>query len=388
MTLRVSTVLAHVAVLVLTAVPLTADTFTPTKFTDSFDGACNADCSLREAIQAANQNPGPDTIDLATGTYMISLPGANEDANATGDFDILGQLTVDGDGAKRTVLDGMDLDRLFHVPSGASVTINLVTIQNGMAGIGGGLYSEGNVTLAGCQVRDNVTTGFGGGVFAELPGSFFALNSLFANNTAQGGGGGAAFGADADLFNTTFSGNTAVTDFGGGAYVFSLTTVNILSGTFTGNSSFQGGGLLVEGDTLVNVANTVISGNLAPVGPECNGPIVSAGHNLVRDNATCSGFMGTGDQVGSMSLPLDAMLGPLANLGGGIDGHRPLTISPLINAASPAALGNPGACLSEDQRGVLRPQGGRCDIGAVEDDTIFTDGFERGDISAWSNVVP
>lgn len=89
-----------------------------------------------------------------------------------------------------------------------------------------------------------------------------------------------------------------------------------------------------------------------------------------------------------MSLPLDAMLGPLANLGGGIDGHRPLTNSPLINAASPAGLGNPGACLSEDQRGVLRPQGGRCDIGAVEDDTLFADGFERGDTSAWSGAAP
>jgi CSLREA domain-containing protein len=71
--------------------PALAAGFSVTKTTDTNDGACNADCSLREAIAAANAAAGADTITLPAGTYQLTLAnvGANEDSNTTGDLDIL-----------------------------------------------------------------------------------------------------------------------------------------------------------------------------------------------------------------------------------------------------------------------------------------------------------
>jgi len=70
----------------------------------------DGDCSLREAITAANA----DTITLPAGTYTLAIPGADEDGNATGDLDITSDLNVSGAGADTTVVDGNALDRAFE----------------------------------------------------------------------------------------------------------------------------------------------------------------------------------------------------------------------------------------------------------------------------------
>jgi CSLREA domain-containing protein len=59
-----------------------------TKTADTSDGTCDADCSLREAITAANANAGVDTVSIPAGTYTFTLAGAAENSNATGDYDI------------------------------------------------------------------------------------------------------------------------------------------------------------------------------------------------------------------------------------------------------------------------------------------------------------
>ncbi|NBC17018.1 MAG: hypothetical protein GVY18_06840, partial [Bacteroidetes bacterium] len=60
--------------------------------------------SLREAICAAN-NDSPRTVTLPAGTYVLSIPGTEEDGNATGDLDILDDLTLTGAGARTTTID-------------------------------------------------------------------------------------------------------------------------------------------------------------------------------------------------------------------------------------------------------------------------------------------
>src|SRR5262245_38264714 len=66
------------------------------------DGVCettvgpNNACTLRAAIQEANALPGPNTIHMPAGTYTLSLAGGDEDAAATGDLDITGDLTIEG----------------------------------------------------------------------------------------------------------------------------------------------------------------------------------------------------------------------------------------------------------------------------------------------------
>jgi len=107
-----------------------ATTFLVTKTADTEDGACNADCSLREAIIAANANPGPDDITLPAGVYTLSIGGTGENAAATGDLDITGNTVINGAGEGTSVIDGGDLDRVIHI-LGGPVTFNTLTFRTG-----------------------------------------------------------------------------------------------------------------------------------------------------------------------------------------------------------------------------------------------------------------
>src|SRR5262245_61176488 len=92
----------------------TAD-YTVTKTDDTNDGACDvSDCSLREAIIAANNNPGAETIALPAGTYVLTRTGTGEDLASTGDLDIRDDLTIDGDDPNTTIIDADNIDRVFH----------------------------------------------------------------------------------------------------------------------------------------------------------------------------------------------------------------------------------------------------------------------------------
>ena len=132
--------------------------------------------SLRSAIQAANAKPNSDTIILPKGTFTLTIPGANEDLDATGDLDINGNLTIKGKNANSTIIDGNNLDRVIQVLSG-KVQISGVTIEHGRAFEGGGiLNSGGKVTLTSVVVANNVAignagangvTGVGGGTVGE-----------------------------------------------------------------------------------------------------------------------------------------------------------------------------------------------------------------------------
>ena len=125
----------------------------------------DGDCSLREAIQAANTDTaidgcsagsGDDIITLSDGTYSISLAGKNEDNNATGDFDITQNLTINGIDAANTVIDANQADRVFHALNNALVVFNDLTIENGELlvaapttneGVGGGIWGETGTTI-------------------------------------------------------------------------------------------------------------------------------------------------------------------------------------------------------------------------------------------------
>jgi hypothetical protein len=95
--------------------------------------------------------------------------------------------------------------------------------------------------------------------------------------------------------------------------------------------------------------------------------VIDGGHDLVGVGAGCVGPSATrGDLVGTVTTPIDALLGPLA-----ASGPTPVAVpapgSPAIDAGDPATPGSGGgACEPTDQRGALRPIGARCDIGAVE----------------------
>src|SRR5437763_7386913 len=126
------------------AAPASATDFVVTKTADTNDGACDGDCSLREAIIAANANPGPDTIILGENqTYTLTLGPIDADgviSPGSGDLDITDSLIIDGN---ESVIDGNNLDRVFDITGPITVTLNYVTIRGGLAqgflSFGGGI---------------------------------------------------------------------------------------------------------------------------------------------------------------------------------------------------------------------------------------------------------
>ena len=143
--MRFFRLLVLTAILVVIASPLDlaysapVSTFTATSVLDSVDanpgnGECadsGRNCTLRAAVMEANAIAGDDTIVLLGDTYRLTIGGVAEDNAATGDLDILGNVTITGAGAEKTIIDPEQSgDRIFHILSGANVTISGVTIRN------------------------------------------------------------------------------------------------------------------------------------------------------------------------------------------------------------------------------------------------------------------
>jgi CSLREA domain-containing protein len=143
-------------------------TFTVTKLTDTADGACDTDCSLREAVIAANANPGADTIDFAlNGTFGLII-GGEDDTAAAGDLDLTDDVTISGAGAADTIIDANRMDRVFQVLPGVNAYFSQVMITRGRqrsGGDGAGIYNAGTLTLAHSTVSLNETNQNGGGIY-------------------------------------------------------------------------------------------------------------------------------------------------------------------------------------------------------------------------------
>jgi len=188
------------AVLVVCA-PAEAVTFNVTKPNDSADGSCDADCSLREAVIAANAAGGADTVLLPAGAYDLTIAdasaGIDEDAGATGDLDIApGGLTLQGAGAVATSIDAKTLgNRIVHVLgyySDSPIAIRGVTLE------GGDSSAQGGSAEGGSSVR----------VDDSFPGLVVTLDDVVVDKS---GAGASAVRSVATLVVTdcTFSGNAA-----------------------------------------------------------------------------------------------------------------------------------------------------------------------------------
>jgi hypothetical protein len=179
------------------------------------------------------------------------------------------------------------------------------------------------------------------------------LNSTISGNVANRAGGGIAFEEEVnlELISVTIFGNTADAD-----------GVDPMDGIPEG-----GGGLgIIEFEGFINtkMKNSILAGNTDPNGaPDCAWTIFSDGFNLLGNDEGCNFIEGTGDLVGTAGSPIDPLLDPnLQANGGTTPTHALLAGSPAIDAAG----GNVGCGVETDQRGVLRPQGPRCDMGAYE----------------------
>ena len=399
----------------------------------------DGDCSLREAIRAANLDTavdacpggsGDDLIVLPAGTYLFSLSGAGEDNALTGDLDITQNVTIHGAGSTSTIINANHFDRVFDVISPARATLSQMAVESGNDNgwCGGGIRNQGVLILTATLMVANYSSASGGGLCNEAGaaatldtvsfgnnsaahgaainnsgtltlthvsltfdnasgsagglynwGSATLTDVTFASETAAGDGGGIYNGGTITLTNTTLNNNKATTGNGGGIYnqyKMSLTNVtlsantadssnggaiyqwsyyasSLLNVTLNGNSANSGGAIYRDSARAgaVNLQNTIVANSSN--GGNCAGAITSLGYNLDSGN-TC-GFTQTGDLVNTNPL-----LEPLADNGGSTRTHALLPGSPAIDA------GTNINCPARDQRGIARPVGSACDIGAFE----------------------
>ena len=476
----------------------TVDRFDDDALADGCSGAAN-DCSLRGAISKANTDAQSTTIVLPDGTYLLTIPGADEDSNMTGDLDIQDDLEIKAAPDANPVIEQTVTDRVFETLLGigsltirgpmtitggnvvspspgnggglifadrsGSLTLEDVALVGGKAAGGGGCLSFldrsvgpstlslTNVTLSGCS-----SGGYGGGLLAKIGDSSATFDRLVVeDNTARYAGGGVSIlgSSTTVLFvESTIQGNVSedpVTGdgYGGGIYLGSAnariersTVAQNRAGVATGVTGY-GGGLYLS-DSGMTLRNSTVSGNVvegsvgqgtamilktdsgsstllveqstivgdptsslmwSAVGIFSNGAItfegsiVEGGCSIQNTGTfTSNGFNVERPIDGSVTTqcgltnPSDVLtsspfLSPLAGYGGPTQTHA-------LMAGSPANfLVSSTYCQATDQR--LAPRAYLfCDAGSYESSGqppgmwVFSDGFESGDVVAWSSSVP
>jgi len=278
-------------------------------------------CSLIEAIINANNDAATHSDCAAgSGTDMIVLPPGSTHM-LTGSFTnyhgytglpvISSSITITGNGSKITRKKSKLLNRLVAVASTGDLSLDNVTLSNGVESYGGAVYNRGTITITNSTISGN-RSNYGGGVFT--------------------------FGGTITVTNSTISGNTAAR-YGGGV---------VSHGTLTLNQS-------------------LISGNKARTGPEIDssGGVTADDFNLFGSNGDggITGFTpGASDIVPVPGVRITNIVAKLANNGGPTVTHALVPGSPALDAIPGA---DPG-CTGNDQRGMPRPQGTGCDIGAFE----------------------
>ena len=239
------------------------------------DGKCATDvgtCTLRAAIQEANEQGG-GTINLNPGTYVLRIaPDHTLPLAATGDLDIYGELTISGGGADKTIIDGGGIDRVFAMQVASRVSISDVTVRNGAAlagDDGGGIWNYGNLTLEHVIVTGNKTRvdasltadAPGGGIFNA--GALQLRNCKITDNTAVDMGGGIHNKGIMTVLQSSITNNSAATDRGGGVSNFNKAVI-VLS-TIAGNQATAAGGG-VENAGELTLTHSTVSGNTAESG--------------------------------------------------------------------------------------------------------------------------
>ncbi len=248
-------------------------------------------------------------------------------------------------------------------------------IENAVGQEGGGIYSSGTLTVTESSISNNTASGLGGCGIVNHMGNLEITSSTLSGNTDAGGlgfGGGIYnYAGTATLTNTTVSGNHPTSPYGHGGGIANLTAsvycipedpcppiswggvLTLKNVTISNNSAIEnGGGIFNELGSTVTLRNTIVADNAT--GGDCSGSMSSGGHNLDSDGSCNLG--GPGDLPGT-----DPQLGALNDNGGSTQTHALLAGSPAIDAGSDDCPPP-----NTDQRGVARPQGVSCDIGAYE----------------------
>ncbi len=391
--------------------------------------ADDGQCSLREAIIAANDNDagtsncvaGDDNDDTIDFDPVVFDPAATETILLGGSLpDITRDLIITGPGADALTIDGDNAFSIFTIDSGGSsrtLEISGLTLSGGSAVNGGAVFvnSGDTLELSFCTLMDNEASTDGGGIFNDS-GTVVVTECDIDDNEAAGLGGGISNknGGLVQLFQSTVSNNISDGDGGGihndegtveitdstiwrnvslarGSGIENLDTVELVNTTISGNIGIglsnatgadatltnctvaDNSGLGISNDAvgIVSLKNTIVADN-NDIFNECTGIIQSEGNNLASDGSC--GLTGPMDLLNT-----DPLLGPLQDNGGPTFTHA-------LDPASPAIdTGERLLWITTDQRGIARPQDGNgdrvayFDIGSYEFVLVLPGGGEGND---------
>ncbi len=342
-----------------------AATFTVTKTADTNDGTCDSDCSLREAIAAANGAVGAD---------VINLTGVGPTITLSAQLSVSSDMTLNGPGAANLTISGNNAVRVFNIISGTVVMNDLTIADGNVSGftLGGGIFNNGTLTLTDCILSNNTAASDGGGIFNN--GTLTLTDCILSNNTAgngSNGGGGIYNVGTLTLTNCALSNNTA--DFYGGG-IYNDGTLTLTDCILSTNTTDNGGGILNNG--TLTLAGCVLSGNSATTsgGGIYNNNLVSLTNcTLSGNNATTSGG---GIYNPPIAIPVNltgcTLSGNSATTGGGIyngaSGMLNFANTIIANSVSGGDCANSGAIMTNINNLV---EDGTCSIGSI--------GFVSGD---------
>lgn len=350
---------------------------------------CNGSGAGSLPVEVATAAPG-DTI-----TFSVTCPPASPIV-LDGAVDVTTDLTIDAPGTAELALTGTVASPIFAVSAGVTATISGLTIENNNGSDPpdnienpGGIENKGTLTVSDSTLSDNTAGYEGSGGAIENDASLTVADSTLSGNTAGSESGGGGIWNDGGTVTVTDStladnggGNGGGISNGGG-------TVTVTDSTLADNDAYDGGGVgggidnhggtaTVSGDTFAGNTSIAHGGGLFNSGTlrasativagsgssgDCGGSITDSGYNL-DDDGTCA-FTAAHHSHSDVA----ADLGPLQDNGGPTETEEPTSASPALGQIPTGTVANGIVlCPGVDQRGVDRPQGARCDIGAVEDE--------------------
>ena len=275
-------------------------------------------CTLRAAVELADEAGGASTIELPAGTYKLTEGALWIEDGA--------QVTVHGPGAATTTIEGGD-GGVLRTEAGGELTVQDLTVTGGEEGVGGGLYAEfdGALTIEGSVVTKN-RAAFGGGVFGEEGSSVNVRESTVTGNEAAFAGGGVAMDTgqfcDLAILDAARSAHARTqTRSLGAARPFAATLtrgLTISRSTIEGNESeFGPGGGIFAG-----------SGCMLP------GVAKAAGKSLKMSNGASPASIA--EEEGGLTIDQTTIAGNLAEgplgVGGGVYEETRLLPDPIVNS--------------------------------------------------------
>ena len=389
----------------LTATPLAAQGLAATDpvAAPSLVDVCSSNITVTSTSNSGAGSLRQALLDGCAGGTIDFDPALTTDNPATititsNTLTVTHNLTLTGPGAGLLSISGNSSLRVFYINSAITVTMSGFTIRDGKAGSkgGGGIYNNSSLLALSDMVITANTANPATTLLAPVDGT-----AIIDSPETKDGGGLYNYHGTVTMSNVTFSHNTASND--GGAIYNEHGTIKVEAGTYYRNTSANDGGAFSNHDGVVSLTNGLIISNTAAK----HGGAIASNKVLTLTNSTLSSNAAKNDYGGGIFIadhatlwfyntliagsvsggdckidrdativanatnfvadgscnPAhrgDPQLGAITTLADGTWMQIPLPYSPVVDA------GNATYCPATDRRGVTRPQGTVCDIGAIE----------------------